>query len=77
MNPNWSRNAFVYLLIIVAAAALFINVYQPGETPERMSLTQLAKAIQEGTVETLVVRDEELQRQAEGERRHARRAARG
>ena len=61
MNPNWSRNAFVYLLIIVAAAALFINVYQPGEAPKQMSLTQLAKAIQEGTVETLVVRDEELQ----------------
>jgi cell division protease FtsH len=61
MNPNWTRNAFVYLLIIVAAAALFINVYQPGEAPQQLSLTQLAKAMQEGTVETVIVRDDEVQ----------------
>jgi cell division protease FtsH len=60
MNANWSRNAFVYLLIIVAAATLFINVYRPAETPQQISLTQLANKIKAGEVETIVVRDDEL-----------------
>jgi cell division protease FtsH len=61
MSANWSRNAFVYLLIIVAAATLFINIYQPGEAPQQISLTQLANRIQEGEVETVIVRNDELQ----------------
>lgn len=60
MNANWSRNAFVYLLIIVAAATLFINVYRPDEAPQQISLTQLANKIKAGEVETIVVRDDEL-----------------
>jgi cell division protease FtsH len=61
MSANWSRNAFVYLLIIVAAATLFINIYQPGEAPQQISLTQLANRIREGEVETVIVRNDELQ----------------
>jgi len=60
MSANWSRNAFVYLLIIVAAATLFINIYQPGEAPQQISLTQLANKIKAGEVETVVVRNDEL-----------------
>jgi len=60
MNANWSRNAFVYLLIIVAAAALFINIYRPGDAPTEISLTQLAKQIQAGSVTSLLVREEEM-----------------
>jgi len=61
MNANWSRNAFVYLLIIVSAATLFINIYRPGEAPQQISLTQLVTKIQAGEVETVIVRDDELQ----------------
>ncbi len=61
MSANWSRNAFVYLLIIVAAATLFINIYQPGEAPQQISLTQLANRIKAGEVETVIVRNDELQ----------------
>ncbi len=60
MNANWSRNAFVYLLIIVAAAALFINIYQPGETPEQITLSQLATAIDRGNVSGIVVREDDV-----------------
>jgi len=60
MNANWSRNAFVYLLIIVAAATLFINIYRPGDTPSQISLTELAAKIKAGDVETVLVRDDEL-----------------
>jgi cell division protease FtsH len=60
MNANWSRNAFVYLLIIVAAAALFINIYQPGDTPEQITLSQLATAVERGNVTGIVVREDEV-----------------
>ena len=60
MNANWSRNAFVYLLIIVAAAALFINIYQPGDTPEQITLSQLATAVERGNVSGIVVREDEV-----------------
>jgi len=59
MNGNWSRNAFVYLLIIVAAAALFINIYQPGEGPEEISLSRLASALQRGNVESVTINGNE------------------
>ena len=59
MNANWSRNAFVYLLIIVAAAALFINIYQPGEAPEEISLSRLAAAMQRGNVESVTINGDE------------------
>ncbi len=60
MNASWSRNAFVYLLIIVAAAALFMNIYQPGETPEQITLSQLAKAVAKGNVGVISVREDEV-----------------
>jgi len=67
MNANWSRNAFVYLLIIVAAATLFINIYRPGDAPNQISLTQLATKIEAGDVETVVVRDDELRIELKGD----------
>ena len=61
MNANWSRNAFVYLLIIVAGAALFFNIYRPDEAPQQITLSQLATGIQEGTVDSIRVSGEEVQ----------------
>ncbi|MFO7633663.1 MAG: ATP-dependent zinc metalloprotease FtsH [Caldilinea sp.] len=60
MSANWSRNAFVYLLIIVAAATLFINIYRPGDAPQQISLTELATRIKAGEVDTVIVREDEL-----------------
>jgi cell division protease FtsH len=61
VNTNWSRNAFVYLLILVAGAALFFNIYLPDKAPEPISLSQLAKYIQEEEVDSIVVRNDEVQ----------------
>ncbi len=55
MNTKWSRNAFVYLLIIVAGAALFFNVYRPGNSPQTISLSELAIGINDGSVESIAV----------------------
>ena len=60
MNTNWTRNAFVYLLIIVAAAALFVNIYRPGETPQAIGISDVAERIREGEVERITVREEEI-----------------
>jgi cell division protease FtsH len=60
MSANWSRNAFVYLLILVAVATLFINIYRPGDAPQKISLTQLATQIKAGEVEAVIVQDDEL-----------------
>ena len=61
MNGNWTRNAFVYLLILVAAAALFLNVYGPNETPQKVTLSDVARRIERGGVARIDVRGERLQ----------------
>jgi cell division protease FtsH len=61
VNANWSRNAFVYLLILVAGVALFLNIYRPDEAPEQITLTQLAEAIKGNRVESIRVNGPEVQ----------------
>ncbi|MBI3957782.1 MAG: ATP-dependent zinc metalloprotease FtsH [Chloroflexi bacterium] len=60
MNGSWSRNAFVYLLILVAAAALFLNIYGPGEEPQTKSLSEVVALISRGEIERIDVQEEEL-----------------
>ncbi len=66
MNTNWSRNAFVYLLILVAGAALFFNVYRPGNTPKTITLSQLALGINDGSMTGVLVRGDEVRVTVEG-----------
>ncbi len=61
MKGNWSRNAFVYLLILVAGAALFFNIYRPTEEQQQITLSQLAESIKAGNVEQVVVSDAEVE----------------
>ena len=61
MSGNWTRNAFVYLLILVAAAALFLNVYGPSERPENVSLSDVARQVERGDLARIDVRGERLQ----------------
>ncbi len=61
MSGNWTRNAFVYLLILVAAAALFLNVYGPNERPQNISLSDVSRQIERGEVARIDVRGERLQ----------------
>ncbi len=60
MSSRWFRNSFVYLLILVAVAALFFSIFQtPSETP-MMSLGELADAARAGRVEEIRVSGDEL-----------------
>ena len=67
MNGNWSRNAFVYLLILVAAAALFFNLYGAEDPPPQISLSQLAAAMKEGRVASVSVDEADVQVTLSGE----------
>ncbi|MEZ4622173.1 MAG: ATP-dependent zinc metalloprotease FtsH [Caldilineaceae bacterium] len=60
MKGNWSRNAFLYLLVLIAAVVIFYNAPWATQAPEPITLTQLATSIQQGRVESIVVRDEEV-----------------
>ena len=60
MNASWSRNAFIYLLILVAGAALFFNVWSPNSAPEPIGLTELANLVRRGDVDEVAVRGQEV-----------------
>jgi cell division protease FtsH len=60
MRGNWSRNAFVYLLILVAGAALFFNIYRPSDEQVQINLSQLAESIKDGNVSQVVVANQEV-----------------
>ncbi len=61
MKPNWTRNAFVYLLIIVAAIALFLGVNPMTDSgPKEMDISTLATKINAGEVKSIVIRDNNL-----------------
>ncbi|MCX7853672.1 MAG: cell division protein FtsH, partial [Caldilineales bacterium] len=61
MNTNWTRNAFVYLLILVAAAALFLSIFpNNSQRPDSKDLTTVAALIKEGQVQTITVSGNDL-----------------
>jgi len=62
VNANWSRNnIFVYLLILVAAAALFLSIFQSTDSrPEERDISSIARSVQDGTVQSIEVNGEEV-----------------
>jgi cell division protease FtsH len=60
LNRDWTRNAFVYLLIMVSLAVLFFNVPWSSQTPDSITLTYLARLIAEEDVRSIDVRGPEL-----------------
>jgi cell division protease FtsH len=59
VNVNW-RGALVYLLILVAAGALFVGVFPMNRQTEEIALSQVAKDIDQGRVDSIVVEGDEL-----------------
>ncbi len=60
MNRDWTRNAFVYLLIMVSLAVLFFNVPWSSQTPDGITMSDLARSVQDGNVQSLDVRGAEV-----------------
>jgi cell division protease FtsH len=53
MRSTWPKNAFVYLLIMIATVALFLSIRTPAESSRAIDLNKVAQFIQEGRVERL------------------------
>jgi cell division protease FtsH len=53
MKPAWPRNAFIYLLILVASIALFSSFVSPTETAQEIDIAQVARLVRAGQVEHL------------------------
>jgi len=58
VRSTWPRNAFVYLLILVASIALFYSFLSPGESTQEISITKVAELVRAGKVERLSVSNE-------------------
>ncbi|MHB1296272.1 MAG: ATP-dependent zinc metalloprotease FtsH [Anaerolineae bacterium] len=55
MRSTWPRNAFVYLLILVASIALFASFLTPPDSAKEIPISQVAALIKEGRVDRLSV----------------------
>jgi cell division protease FtsH len=60
LNRDWTRNAFVYLLILVSLAVLFFNVPWSAQAPATIPMSELARDIERGEVKSIDVRGPEL-----------------
>jgi cell division protease FtsH len=60
VSSNWRRNGFVYLLILVAAAALALNVFPSfDEQPEEVDITTVAKWAAAGDIASIVITEDD------------------
>jgi cell division protease FtsH len=55
MGSGWFRTGFVYLLILVAVAALIFSISPQSKKPEGIPITQLAEEIKAGKVERITI----------------------
>jgi len=59
MGSGWFRTGFVYLLILVAVAALIFSISPQSKKPEGIYINQLAEEIKAGKVERITVRGDD------------------
>ncbi len=55
MSSSWYKNGFVYLLILVAVVALFVNFVSPNENLSKVSIQQVAAYVKEGQVDKVSI----------------------
>ena len=60
MRAGWYRNAFVYLLIIVAVIALFYRFAAPSGVSNEIPISEVVRYIKEGKAERILVTEDEV-----------------
>ena len=60
MRSGWTKNGFVYLLILAAAAALFFSLFPRQEQTPTAELSKVAEWINQGEVRSIEVNGETL-----------------
>ncbi|MGQ9586654.1 MAG: ATP-dependent zinc metalloprotease FtsH, partial [Anaerolineae bacterium] len=61
MSSSWLKNGFVYVLILVAAVALFFSFFPPSERPSEVGLTTVAEWARRGEIVKITVSEDELE----------------
>jgi cell division protease FtsH len=59
-SNQWFRNGFIYLLILVAVAALFFNIFQQPKQPNSIPISKLAQSVEAGSVQKISANGETL-----------------
>ena len=60
MNANWTKNGFVYLLILVAVAALFFSLFPQTSQVETQEISTIAEWIKQGKVASVAIVGDEV-----------------
>ena len=60
MNANWTKNGFVYLLILVALVALFFSLFPQTSQVETEEISTIAEWIEQGKVASISVAGDEV-----------------
>jgi cell division protease FtsH len=62
LDTKWLRNSFIYLLILVAAIALFLSIFPStgGKEPTDMPISQVVQLAKEGKVKKITVEGETM-----------------
>jgi cell division protease FtsH len=55
VRPAWPRNAFVYLLILVASITIFYSFLSPSDQPQQVGINKVAEFVKEERVRRLEV----------------------
>ena len=58
MKPSWPKNAFVYLLILVASIALFYSFLSPAENASEVAISKVAELVRQGRISRLSTTNE-------------------
>jgi len=61
VSSPWLKNGFVYILILVAAVALFFSFFPPSERPSEVALTTVADWARRGEISKISVAGDELE----------------
>ena len=60
MGSGWTKNGFVYLLILVAAAALFFSLFPQQEKTDTVDISQVAQWIREEKASSVEIQGERI-----------------
>ncbi len=60
MRPNWKRSGLIYIVILVAAIALFSVFLPTDKKPEEVPLSEVIAMSQKNKIETIMVDEDEL-----------------
>jgi len=62
LDTKWLRNSFIYLLILVAAIALFLSIFPStgGKEPTSMPISQVVQLAKDGKIKKITVEGETL-----------------